>query len=391
MKLNGFDSPANITLDHSRYAAALVELGDVAGYEQYRMAALAGFAQTNDVVDAERIMKLVLLLPADQQIVQSVRPLFAVATAANQKSGSHGSWNSPWACMSCALVEYRRADYAKAIEWSRQDLTFGPSFGDGPRNATSRVILAMSMHQLHRDDQAAAQLARARARIDSEFGGAIVVRGDGFWFDWVIARILLREADRLIPPTTMPAPSPPDLDGFEESLGIERLQNLRARLEKNLQSQPNDAKACNQLAWALAATPYEKLRDSKRAVELAKKAVELAPRDGSIWNTLGVAEYRADNWQASVEALSKSMELRQGGDAFDWLFLSMAHWQLGHRDQARTWYEKGMAWMNTNRSKDEELLRFRAEATQLLGVPQTQPATAPANATHPTTATQPLR
>jgi hypothetical protein len=86
---------------------------------------------------------------------------------------------------------------------------------------------------------------------------------------------------------------------------------------------------------------------------------------------LGVAEYLAGNWQAAIEALAKSMELRHGGDAFDWFFLAMGHWQLGHKDQARTWYDKGAAWMNTKGSQDADLRRFRAEAAQLLGIPQT--------------------
>ena len=42
--------------------------------------------------------------------------------------------------------------------------------------------------------------------------------------------------------------------------------------------------------------------------------------------------------------------------------------KLGNKDQARTWYNKAIAWMDKNRPKDEELLRFRAEAAALLGL-----------------------
>jgi hypothetical protein len=60
------------------------------------------------------------------------------------------------------------------------------------------------------------------------------------------------------------------------------------------------------------------------------------------------------------------MELRNGGDAIDWFFLAMAHWQLGDKPQARTWYNKAVPWMEKNQPENEELLRFRAEATTLL-------------------------
>ena len=38
------------------------------------------------------------------------------------------------------------------------------------------------------------------------------------------------------------------------------------------------------------------------------------------------------------------MELRKGGDVFDWYFLAMAQWQLGHKNEARKWYDKGVEW-----------------------------------------------
>ena len=60
------------------------------------------------------------------------------------------------------------------------------------------------------------------------------------------------------------------------------------------------------------------------------------------------------------------MELRKGGDSFDWFFLAMAHWQLGEKDKAREWYDRAVQWMDKNQPKNEELRRFRAEAAELL-------------------------
>jgi tetratricopeptide (TPR) repeat protein len=131
---------------------------------------------------------------------------------------------------------------------------------------------------------------------------------------------------------------------------------------------PGNAPAHNDLAWALATCPEAKLRDPQRAVALARKAVELQPEAGFMWNTLGVARYRAGDWKAAAAALERSMELRNGGDGNDWFFLAMARWQLGEMDRAREWYGRAVQWMDKNQPNDEELRRFRAEARDLLGL-----------------------
>jgi hypothetical protein len=60
------------------------------------------------------------------------------------------------------------------------------------------------------------------------------------------------------------------------------------------------------------------------------------------------------------------MDLRAGGDSFDWFFLAMAHRRLGDRDQARIWYDKAVAWMDRQMPHNGELRRFRAEAEAVL-------------------------
>src|SRR5262249_17687762 len=84
---------------------------------------------------------------------------------------------------------------------------------------------------------------------------------------------------------------------------------------KVIEVTPEIAGAYNNLAWLLVTCAELKLRDAAEAVKLGRKAVELAPRSGSVWNTLGVVQYRAGDWQGSLDALKKSMELRKGGDA----------------------------------------------------------------------------
>jgi serine/threonine protein kinase/WD40 repeat protein len=134
-----------------------------------------------------------------------------------------------------------------------------------------------------------------------------------------------------------------------------------------LQLDPNNAAAQNGLAWFRATCPDARYRDPAQAVALAEKAIALAPADGNIWNTLGVAQYRAGNWPAAIQALDQSMKLRQGGDGRDWFFLAMGHWKQGDQALARKWYARGVRAMAGQTRQDEELRRFRAEAADMLG------------------------
>jgi tetratricopeptide (TPR) repeat protein len=124
--------------------------------------------------------------------------------------------------------------------------------------------------------------------------------------------------------------------------------------------------AANALAWFLATCPDPQLRNPARAVEWAQKALRRAPQEGAFWNTLGVAHYRAGDPKAAVAALQKSMQLRQGGDASDWFVLAMAYWKMKDLEQARSWYQKAVRWMDQYQPRDEELRAFRAEAAALL-------------------------
>jgi tetratricopeptide (TPR) repeat protein/tRNA A-37 threonylcarbamoyl transferase component Bud32 len=125
------------------------------------------------------------------------------------------------------------------------------------------------------------------------------------------------------------------------------------------------------LAELLATTADPKVRDGAEALNLARKAVELAPGDTGAWQTLGWALCSTGACKESTLAFHKSMGLQQdpkGGDSGQWFGLAAAHWKLGQREQARTWYGKAVEWMDKNAPQSEEFRRFRAEAAQVLGI-----------------------
>lgn len=83
---------------------------------------------------------------------------------------------------------------------------------------------------------------------------------------------------------------------------------------------------------------------------LAEKAAEQAPERAWIWPPLGMASYRAGKYAEAIETLEESDRLRPDArrSEFNAFFLAMAHWQLGHKDEARQWYDKRVERMETN-------------------------------------------
>lgn len=219
------------------------------------------------------------------------------------------------------------------------------------------------------------------------------------WWDWMSCWLLYREAKTVIDGS--PPPDDPKLYvvraralaalGDNEGAGaacdkalelasgnsdirldcaillgaVRRGNEALARYRKG-EPLPKTAQELNGLAWGLATCPEVKLRDPSLALELAKKAVALAPNDGNIQNTLGVAYYRAGDCNAAIEELEKSTVMRNGGDGLDWFFLAMAHGRLGEKEKALTWFDRAVQWMDKNQAQNEEFRRFRAEAKQLL-------------------------
>jgi serine/threonine protein kinase len=122
----------------------------------------------------------------------------------------------------------------------------------------------------------------------------------------------------------------------------------------------------NDLAWHLVTFPDARVRDPGQAAQLAEKAVAQSPKAGEMWNTLGVARYRQDNWKAAVDALKKASELNRGREASDYFFLAMAHWRLGEKDKACRFYWKGIRVMRENPRSKQTWQPFRSEAEALL-------------------------
>jgi tetratricopeptide (TPR) repeat protein len=154
---------------------------------------------------------------------------------------------------------------------------------------------------------------------------------------------------------------------------LTRAQKARQAMEHNrlaIKANPDDAKACNKLAWVYLTAP-EVLRDVKAALPLAEKAVRLSPGNAVYGKTLGVAYYRAGKYREAVKILRTNLDKQEDWAlAFDLYVLAMSHHRLGDTARARDYYDWAVRWQRTQPGLAaghlEELTVFHAEAEQLL-------------------------
>jgi tetratricopeptide (TPR) repeat protein/serine/threonine protein kinase len=274
------------------------------------------------------------------------------------------------------------ADYSKAIELN-------------PKNALFWTNRGLTYERLNELDKALSDYSKA-IELDPKFAPTWSGRG------WVLQRLnqlekALADHDKAIELDPKYAPAWSLRGSIYWKLG--RHDEAIAAYRKAIELDPKDANvriwlgnALMNKGWELANQPDLKLRDPKRAVALSKEAVELAPLSVNAWQHLGWVQYRAGNWQASIEALEKSCKLQEGGtgDYGQWIVMSLAHGKLAnekelpelertrHQAEARRWYDQSVKQIGSRWSArpsggfDQVLWDFRAEATELLGVKEKQ-------------------
>jgi len=169
-------------------------------------------------------------------------------------------------------------------------------------------------------------------------------------------------------------------------LGQGKLEEALAEYRKALAIGTTYGATLWNLSRLLANGPDPKRRDPRQAIELAKRGIKLEGHAGW-WQTLGRGYYRTGNWNECIAAMEKSVELNKAGALADsraelgdqCLFLAMAHCRLGHRKEARQWYDRAVAWIRKNTvaldkqkqkglDVQDDVRNVRAEAAELLGV-----------------------
>jgi hypothetical protein len=193
------DNSWAITYDLLMAGPILLERGDMKGYERFRRAAIARCTGSTDPNFAERTLKICLLTPADEPVMKMLQP-FADVTMESMQGAKPGYSAASWRCVSLALMAFRQNHPPAAKVWCQKCLSFAD--GNLGRYATAHIIQAMSCYKLGEVDEARAELAQGRDLISAQFAKGLesntLGQSNSLWFDWLFARILLREAEALI-------------------------------------------------------------------------------------------------------------------------------------------------------------------------------------------------
>jgi Flp pilus assembly protein TadD len=135
-----------------------------------------------------------------------------------------------------------------------------------------------------------------------------------------------------------------------EKLG--RFDQMESLLRGIMKVKPNDAHAFNALGYSLA---DRKIRLDE-ARELILKAVQLAPRDPFIQDSLGWLEYRVGNLADAIRILEAAFKARP--DAEIAAHLGEVYWQSGQKDKAGTIWREGLMLKSDNDTLLETLKQF---------------------------------
>jgi len=179
-------------LDYHALAPLLVASGDLEDYRRLRGEMVARFGKTKDPAIAERMVKDCLILPASSETeLAALADLADVAIAAGPQHAS-----APFFQFAKGLCEFRQGRFASAVQWMEQVLARSGEFDF--RDVQAHMVLAMSHYQLNHTEEARAALAKGSEISKSNLPR--IERGNVgvYWFDWIIAHALEREAIALI-------------------------------------------------------------------------------------------------------------------------------------------------------------------------------------------------
>jgi Tfp pilus assembly protein PilF len=152
-----------------------------------------------------------------------------------------------------------------------------------------------------------------------------------------------------------------------------RAREALADLRRAVEMAPDRHAFVNALAWLYATGP-EEVRDGEKAVELARRAIQDRPGEWTYHTTLGIGYFRAGRYADAVAALEKSLAgAAERLAAIDLYFLAMCHHRCADAPRARERFEQARARHEQHAGRlspdeVEELKRFRAEATTVLGL-----------------------
>ncbi len=170
-------------------ATVLAQTEDFPAYQALCQQVLTGFAGPTIATDPERASKIWWLIPQEGADLSGPSRLAADAL----ERGENDEVLGPWVRLSKGWGDYRIGNFREAAKLLEQVVAQGPN----QARAAAAAVLAMAQHRLHQEDKAKTALAKADELLGDTFlqpEGTLQSIPDGEWRDWLMARIVFREA-----------------------------------------------------------------------------------------------------------------------------------------------------------------------------------------------------
>jgi tetratricopeptide (TPR) repeat protein len=145
--------------------------------------------------------------------------------------------------------------------------------------------------------------------------------------------------------------------------GIKELEEqVRAGTDREL-AERCLAHRLHRFAWFLAHCPDDRIRDTKAAIEHARRATRLQADVGDYWHTLAMVEYRNGDWRESLESLEKAKAKMGEINAESWLLTALIRFQLKQLKEAHAALRKADAAIEELRrtAEGDATLRIQLE------------------------------
>ncbi len=242
-----------------------------------------------------------------------------------------------------AQVSESRQQYDEALR--RYD-----AIGPGERHLEAQIKSAVMLGKLKRFQEGQARLAAIEPGTDKERiqviqAEAQMYRDGG---EHLRAFEILDEAIRRMPDST-------DLlyDRAMAAEKLDRLDVLEADLRRVIQIAPDFAHAYNALGYTLA----DRDQRLEEALELLEKALQLAPEDAFIMDSMGWALYKAGRLGEAEGYLRRAYASRPDPEIA--AHLGEVLWAAGKRDEARQVWEEAKRQFPDNDVLRETLARLK--------------------------------
>ena len=239
-------------------------------------------------------------------------------------------------------IAEEQKDWPRAIEWYK-------AIGRGEQALPARMRTANAIAKQGKLEEARAYLRGASVQGEPQRVQLLVAESQ-----LLREANLHREAFDFLGQALAKSPDQPELL-YDHALTAEKLDLfdvLESNLKRLIQLKPDHAHAYNALGYSYA----ERNMRLPEAKQLIEKALEFAPADFFIIDSLGWVLYRMGDLKGAAQQLRRAWEGRSDGEIG--AHLGEVLWALGERDEARRIWREALQASPENDTLQKTLKRF---------------------------------